>query len=49
MAIYVLSHGVIKMVAVVALLKNKLWGYPVSIAVFGGFIVYQISKFIGSH
>ena len=45
MAIYLLSHGVIKMFAVVALLKNKLWGYPLSIAVFGGFIVYQIYRF----
>jgi len=45
MAIYLLSHGVIKMFAVVALLKNKLWGYPLSIAVFSGFIVYQIYRF----
>lgn len=39
---YLLAHGVIKMVLVVALLSNKLWGYPAAIAVFGGFIVYQI-------
>lgn len=45
MAIYLLSHGVVKMFAVVALLKNKLWGYPLSIVVFGGFIVYQIYRF----
>jgi len=45
MAIYLLSHGVVKMFAVVALLKNKLWGYPLSIVIFGGFIVYQIYRF----
>ncbi len=45
MAIYLLSHGVVKMFAVVALLKNKLWGYPLSIVVFGGFIAYQIYRF----
>jgi len=45
MAIYLLSHGVIKMFAVIALLRKKLWGYPLSIAVFGGFIVYQIYRF----
>ena len=45
MAIYLLSHGMIKMFAVVALLKNKLWGYPLSIVIFGGFIVYQIYRF----
>ena len=45
MAIYLLGHGVVKMFVVVALLRNKLWGYPLSIAVFGGFIAYQIYRF----
>ncbi len=45
MAIYLLSHGVVKMFAVIALLRNKLWGYPLSIVVFGGFILYQIYRF----
>lgn len=40
--LYLLAHGIVKMVLVVALLKNKLWGYPAAMAVFGGFIVYQI-------
>lgn len=30
---------------VAALLRNKLWAYPVAIVVFGGFIVYQIYRF----
>ncbi len=46
MALYLLSHGVVKMFAVGALLKNKLWGYPLSIVVFGGFIVYQIYRYL---
>jgi len=45
MAIYLLSHGVVKMFAVIALLKNKIWGYPLSIVVFVGFIVYQLHRF----
>ena len=45
MALYLLSHGIVKLFAVVALLKNKLWGYPLSIVVFGGFVVYQIYRF----
>lgn len=45
MAIYLLGHGVVKMFAVIALLKDKLWGYPLSIVVFGGFIVYQLYRF----
>lgn len=45
MSLYLLSHGVVKMVAVAALLKNKIWGYPLSIGVFGGFVIYQIYRF----
>ena len=45
MALYLLSHGIVKLFAVVALLKNKLWGYPLSIVVFGGFVLYQIYRF----
>lgn len=36
-----LSHGAIKLVLVAALLKEKMWAYPLGIAVFGCFIVYQ--------
>lgn len=39
---YLLAHGVVKLFLVIALLKNKLWGYPAAMVVFGGFIVYQI-------
>ncbi len=49
MAAYLLSHGAIKMFAVVALLRNKLWGYPVSLIVFGGFIVYQLYRYTFTH
>src|SRR5512146_158684 len=34
-AFYLLSHGVIKSILVVGLLKEKLWAYPASFAVFG--------------
>lgn len=43
-AIYLLAHGIVKIV-VVALLKNKLWAYPVAMIVFGGFILYQFYRF----
>ncbi len=45
MAIYLLGHGIVKILVVVALLRNKLWAYPVAIIVFGGFVVYQIYRF----
>jgi len=45
MAIYLLGHGIIKIFVVVALLRNKLWAYPVAMIVFGGFVVYQAYRF----
>ncbi len=40
-ALYLLSHGLIKIVLVIALLKNKLWAYPWMIALLLVFIAYQ--------
>jgi uncharacterized membrane protein len=48
-AIYLLAHGVIKGVLVVALLKNKRWAYPAAIIVFGAFILYEIYRFTLTH
>lgn len=45
LALYLLAHGIVKILVVVALLKNRLWAYPVAIAVFSGFIAYQIYRF----
>ena len=48
-AVYLLSHGVVKFVLLAALLKNKLWAYPLSIIVFATFILYQIYRFTFTH
>ncbi|MBX4209345.1 DUF2127 domain-containing protein [Candidatus Parcubacteria bacterium] len=48
-SIYLLSHGVIKMLLVWGLIKNKLWAYPASMAVFTLFIVYQSVRFASTH
>lgn len=40
-AIYLLLHGVVKVVLVLAILKNKLWAYPWMIAFLTAFILYQ--------
>jgi uncharacterized membrane protein len=47
---YLLSHGIVKLFLVAALLKNKLWAYPASLVVLGLFIAYQVYRFtyIGS-
>jgi uncharacterized membrane protein len=46
---YLLSHGVVKIVLVVALLKGKLWAYPWSLSVLGLFIVYQVYRYTFTH
>lgn len=48
-AAYLLSHGVIKLWLIIGLLRGKLWYYPLAIAVFGAFIVYQLYRFTLSH
>jgi uncharacterized membrane protein len=48
-AFYLLSHGVIKLLLVAGLLRNKLWAYPVSLVVLGLFIVYQFYRFSYTH
>lgn len=43
-ALYLLAHGLVKTVLVVALLLNKLWAYPWMIAVLLLFIAYQLYR-----
>lgn len=43
-ALYLLAHGVVKVVLVAALLLNKLWAYPWMIVVLLLFIAYQIYR-----
>jgi uncharacterized membrane protein len=44
-AFYLLSHGLIKSVLVIGLLRERLWAYPASFAVFGAFIAYQLYRY----
>lgn len=48
-SIYLLSHGLIKVVLAIALFMNELWAYPLAIAVFGGFCVYQVYRYTHTH
>ncbi len=41
-ALYLLTHGIVKIVLVVELLRNRLWAYPAAIAVFALFGLYQL-------
>lgn len=48
-SIYLLSHGVIKAVLIVGLVRERLWYYPAAIVVFVTFIVYQLYRFSHTH
>lgn len=48
-AVYLLAHGVIKLWLIIGLLRERLWYYPVSMAVFGMFIIYQLYRFSFTH
>src|SRR4029453_12168667 len=45
-AVYLLAHGVVKVVLVAALLKNQLWAYPWMIGFLGVFIIYQLYRLL---
>ncbi|MDE2071492.1 MAG: DUF2127 domain-containing protein [Patescibacteria group bacterium] len=48
-AIYLLSRGIVKLGLVVALLKNWLWAYPLSLIVLGLFVLYQLYQIATTH
>jgi uncharacterized membrane protein len=48
-AAYLLIHGIVKVVLVLALLKNRLHVYPWAMAVFGALIAYQFYRFTYTH
>lgn len=41
-SIYLLTHGVIKLLVIYLVLRHKLWSYPLFILVIAGFMSYQI-------
>lgn len=43
-AVYLLSHGIVKIVLVVALLRQQRWAYPWMLAFLGAFAVYQLYR-----
>ncbi|HXD27143.1 MAG TPA: DUF2127 domain-containing protein [Arthrobacter sp.] len=45
-AVYLVLHGLVKVVLVVALLRDKRWAYPWMIAVLLAFIAYQVFEIV---
>ena len=48
-AIYLLSHGIAKIVLVALVLKDKLWAYPWLIGLLLAFIAYQLYQITAVH
>src|SRR6516164_5497104 len=48
-AFYLLSHGIIKAILLVGLMREKLWAYPASFVIFGAFIAYQLYRYTHTH
>jgi uncharacterized membrane protein len=48
-AYYLVSHGVVKAFLAVQLLRERMWAFPVGIAVFGIFVLYQLHRFAYTH
>ena len=49
MAAYLFINGVVKVVLVLALLRGKLWAYPLAMAVFGCLVAYLVYRFTFTH
>jgi uncharacterized membrane protein len=43
-SVYLLSHGIAKVVLVIAVLRQQVWAYPGMMALLGAFIGYQIYR-----
>ncbi len=48
-AVYLLGHGLVKLVVILALARRITAAYPLAIAVFTGFIVYQLHRWTLTH
>jgi len=48
-ALYLFSHGAIKLWLILGMLRERLWYYPSAMVVFGLFIVYQLYRFSFTH
>jgi len=47
--IYLFSHGAVKILLVIALLKKQHWAYPTAMAIFGSFALYEAYRYTHTH
>lgn len=46
---YLIFHGVVNTGLAIALFKNKMWAYPLSITIFSLFIIYQVYRYFHTY
>jgi uncharacterized membrane protein len=47
--VYLASHGIVKLFLMIAILRNKAWAYPASIAVMVLFMLYEAVHFVQTY
>ena len=48
-SIYLLVHGIAKVILVSALWANKMWAYPATVVIFGSFCAYETYRWTHTH
>jgi uncharacterized membrane protein len=48
-ALFLLSHGSVKLLIVVGMILKKLWAYRVGLVAFSGLVIYQICHYLKTH
>lgn len=48
-AFYFFIRGIVKLVLIIALLRNKLWAFPFLLAVMGALVLYQLWQIFTTH
>ena len=48
-SLYLLAHGAVKIVLVYSMWREKLWAFPVGLALIGGLVCYSLYRFTHTH
>jgi len=46
---YLIAHGLVKVVLAIGLLREKPWAFPVALWTLGAFVIYQLYRYTHTH
>jgi uncharacterized membrane protein len=49
LGIYLMTHGIIKLLIIIGLMRKYMWCYPLALVTFGLFIMYQLYRYTFTH